>query len=271
MTYIKVDVMKPSTLGAGAGGDKKDIVTIVDARDILTYAPRDASGVVIAGSHVFKPGAYSVKLEVTSDSIAGKPSSEGDADAKGIMQEIAFAHPGNSVEIREFRSNWLNRPALVFVHRCKANVTDQYGSQCAPVYLDFEGQDDKDAIKTVFTFKSIQKGPDVADYRGTLTYAEPVALVVANATNINLVAGPGQYQLTQNSSATVISTASNAVDGMVFTLLGSGGTNPATINASGEFMPKNGTTWTGLLGAQITFKAFKTGTSTFKYIEVSRA
>lgn len=263
--------MKPGTLGAGAGGDKKDIVTIVDARDILTFAQRNASGVVIPGSHVFKPGTYAVKLEVTSDSIAGKPSTEGDIDAKGILQSIAFAHPGNSIDIREFRSNWLNRPAIVFIHRCKSSTIDQYGAECAPLYLDFEGQDDKDAVKTVMTFASAQKGPDVADYQGTLAYAEPVALVTANATTVNLVSGPGQYQLQSNSAPTVITTCTNAVDDMVFTLLGSGGTNAATISSANDFVLKNGTTWTGLLGAQITFKAFRTGVSSWKFIELSRA
>jgi hypothetical protein len=268
--YVKVNVAKPTRISPGKGGDKMAELTLVDANDVLTLAQRDSKGIKITGNHVFKPGAYAIKLYVTQDSIAGKATSEGEIDAEGIMQEIVVAHPGSAAEIREFRSNWLNRDAIAFVKKCSDNTVDQYGDKCAVLRMKFEHTDDKDQNKTVFTFASAVKGPDIAIYEGTLTLAEPVALVDADATTINLTAGEGEYQLQDNTGATVITTCTNATDGLVFTLIGSGGTNPASISG-GDFVLKNGTAWSGLVNATITFKAFKDGAATWKFFELSRS
>lgn len=270
MTYVKVNVNKPSKISPGKGGDKMAELTLVDASDVLTLAQRDAKGIKITGNHTFKPGAYAIKLYVTQDSIAGKITSEGEIDAEGIMQELVVAHPGSAQEIREFRSNWLNRDAIAFVKKCSDNTVDQYGDKCAVLRMQFEHTDDKDQNKTVFTFKSAVKGPDIAIYEGTLTLAEPVALVDADATTIDLTAGEGEYQLQDNTGATVLTTATNATDGIVFTLIGSGGSNPASITGD-DFVLKNGTAWSGLANATITFKAFKDGAASWKFFELSRS
>ncbi|MFZ4463087.1 MAG: hypothetical protein ACOYN5_04530 [Bacteroidales bacterium] len=267
--YVKVDVTKPSQPGVGKGGNKKDKIILVDIDDLVSEATRDAAGILITGNHVFKNGAYAVVIQVTQDSISGKPSSEGDTDAEGIMQELVFAHPGSSQEIREFRSNWIGRNILAFVQKCSDGTTDQYGASCAPLRMKFEAPDDKDNNKSVFTLKSALKGPDVAIYQGTFTLAEAVALVAANATSVDLSAGQGEYQLQDNAAATVITTATNAVDGLVFTLLGSGGTHPATLST--DFILKNGTSWSGISNASITFKAFKSGPTAWKFFEQSRS
>jgi hypothetical protein len=258
-------------MSPGKGGDKKDKITLVDLEDLVSEAARDASGIVITGNHVFKAGAYALTMYVTPDSISGKPTSEGDIDAEGIIQELVYAHPGSSKEIREHRSNWLGRSIIAFVTKCSDGSVDQYGSSCAPLRMKFEAPDDKDNNKTVFTLKSATKGPDVAIYEGTLTLAEAVALVPADATSIDLTAGTGEYQLTANTIATIIVGATNAVDGLVFTLLGSGGANPASISTGGVFILKNGTSWSGIAGATITFKAFKSGVATWSYFELSRS
>jgi hypothetical protein len=57
---------------------------------------------------------------------------------------------------------------------------------------------------------------------------------------------------------------------MVFTLLGSGGSYPSTIPTGNDFILASGTTWTALANAHITFKAFKDGGATYKFIEQSR-
>jgi hypothetical protein len=94
--------------------------------------------------------------------------------------------------------------------------------------------------------------------------------VAADATSVNLAEGPGRYQLTDGtSSAATITTCTNAGDGGVYTLLGSGGAHPSTITGT-DFLLASGTAWNALAGAEITVKAFKSGQSAWKFIELSR-
>ena len=270
--YVKVDVSKNTAKQSpGAGGDKKSKVTIIDIDDLVSEAARDSKGIVISGNHTFKPNTYAIVLYVTPDSIAGKSTSEGDIDSENFMQELSVAVPGSAKELREMRSNWINRNALAFIEHCSDGSVDQYGSSCAPLRLKVESTDDKDMNKSVLTFASSQKGPDVAIYEGTLTLSSVTDTVDADTTDIDLTNGPGEYQLTDNTGATEITTCSNAVDGMVFTLLGSGGSNPASITDANDFILSNGTSWSGIANARITFKAFKDGAASWKFIELSRS
>ncbi len=268
MTYVKVDIAKPGD-NKGVGGDKKDKIVLIDVDDVATMPSRDANGIVITGNIVMNSGAYMVKLYGTQNTIKAGADSEGDPDAKGITQTVEFEHPGDSQEIREFRANWMNKNVMIVIERCSTSKKNLYGTPCAPLQMVFKSEDDKDKNKTTFTFKSTQKGPDVADYQGTLTLTAVVATVAANATSVTL-AGGGRYQLTTGSAAiATITTCSNAVDGEVFTLIGSGGTYPSAISGT-DFLLAEGTAWSAIAGAEITFKTFKNGASTYKFIELSR-
>lgn len=270
MSYVKANVLKPTGMSPGKGGNKKDKVYIIDIDDLLSEASRDAKGVLISGSHVFRANAYGVQLYVTPGTHDGKVTSEGDVDAEGFMQEYVIEHPGSELEILEFIANWINRNVMIIDERCSDGVKFQFGSSCAPLRLQTESQDNKEMDKHTLTFKSAVKGPMKAKYEGTVTLPSAVATVAADATTVNLSNGGGEYQLTDNAAATEITTCTNAVNGMIFTLLGSGGNNPATIPAGNDFLLKDGTTWTGLANSKITFKAFEDGAGSFKFIEISR-
>jgi hypothetical protein len=269
MAYVKLSVLKPGD-NKGVGGDKKDKIIVFDWDDVLTVPARDSKGIVITGNLVFNSGAYMSKVYATQSSIKAGADSEGDPDAKGITQSIDFEHPGDSVEIREFRANWMNKNIGIIIEKCSSSLKNLYGTPCAPLQMVFKAEDDKDKNKTTFTFKSTQKGPDVADYQGTTTFDAVVATPAADATSINLVTGEGRYQLTVGTAAVVdITTCTNAVAGSKYTFLGSGGTYPPAITGD-DFVLANGTAWSGISGAEITFEAFKDGSSTWKFIERSR-
>ena len=271
MTYIKVNVTKPTTQSPGKGGDKKNKITFIDLDDLVSEASRDSKGIVISGNHQFKDSTYAIEIYATIDSISGKANSEGDIDAEGMIQEVLFAHPGSEKEVREFRSNWLNRNIMIIVDHCLSGIKDQYGSICAPLRMKLEATDDKEQNKSSFTFTSAQKGPDIGIYEGTITLSSPVATVPEDATSVDLSSGEGEYQMTDGSVAPVtITTCTNVVDGMVFTLLGSGGSHPSTITDANDFILKNGTSWSALANSTITFKAYKDGAATWKFIEQSR-
>lgn len=269
MTYVKINIAKPGE-NKGVGGDKLYSITMLDVDDILTMPSRDAAGIQIAGNIVMRENAYAITVYGTQSTIKASADSEGDPDAKGIIQTVEFEHPGDSVAIREFRANWMNKNVMIMIERCSTTLKNLYGTPCAPLQMVFKAEDDKDKNKTTFTFKSTQKGPDVADYQGTITYSTVTDTVAADETTVDVTNGQGRYQLTDGSaSAATITTIENATSGGVYTLLGSGGSHPSTITGN-DFLLSNGTAWTALAGAEITFKAFKTGESTWKFIEQSR-
>lgn len=271
MTYVKQSVPKVG-LNPGAGGDKNEKIVLVDADDILTWPSRDSKGVVINDNYVLKDNAYMIELYVKTSATKVNSSTEGEQDAEGFMHQLDVEHPGNSQEIREFKQNWLSRNIIAFVQHCSNSKKDVLGTKCAPLRMQIKWDDDKDKNTNAFTFKSALKSPyDIGDYRGTLTFDSVTGTVAANATTVDLANGEGRYQLTDGtSSAASITTCSNASDGLVFTLIGSGGSHPSTIAAGNAFELINGTTWTALSGSTITFKAFKNGASTYKYFELSR-
>lgn len=269
MTYTKVNISKPGD-NMGVGGNKKDKIILFDFDDVQTWPARDANGIVIDGDIVFKEGAYMITLYATQHTIKANPKSEGDPDNKGVMQSLSFDHPGDEQAILEFRTNWMNKNIGAIVQRCSTNRQNLYGNPCAPLQMKYEATDDKDKNSTTFTLETAQKGPDVAIYNGTITYDTVTATVDADETDIDLTNGSGRYQLTDGSSAAAtIATMSNATDGLNFTLIGSGGTYPSTITG-GSFLLKSGASWTALAGAEITFRVFKDGASSYKAYELSR-
>ena len=270
MTYVKANVVKPTGIAPGKGGDKKALITIFDYEDLVTEASRDAKGIVIAGSHTFKDSFYAIQIYGTTDSIKNNTKSEGEIDAEGIIQQVDFTHPGSKKEIREFRQNWLGKDIGIIFEKCSSGEKDQYGSSCAPLKMNFDATDDKDGNKCVFTFKSAVKGPDVAIYEGTITLDTVKDTVAADATSVDLANGEGEYQLTDNAVPTEITTCTNAVHLGIYTLLGSGGSNPATITSAGDFILKDGATWTGNASATLTFRAYKSGAASWSFIEIAR-
>ncbi len=270
MGYVKLNVTKPTGVMPGSGGNMKDKVIIFDWDDVTGGYSRDASGIEITGPLVFKPGSYAITVYATQDGIKVSAESQGDTDAEGVIQSIEYPHPGNYKAIKEFRSNWLGKAVGIIIEKCTDGSKTLYGSPCAPLRLAFKMEWDKDKNLATLTYKSAQKGPDVADYLGTITFDDVMGTVAADAQSINVAAGPGEYQLTNGSAASVeITGITNPVDGGVYTILGSGGAYPSTIETA-PFLLHNGTVWTGTAGASITFKAFKDAASTYTFIELSR-
>jgi hypothetical protein len=271
MTYVKTDIPKASG-NPGTGGNKKDQIILMALQDILNFPERDSKGVVITGDFVMKPGCYAVRIYATKESIKAGSTSEGDTDAEGFNHNLEFEHPGNSTDIREFKTHWLSQDIIALVEHCSNGKKDLLGTLCAPLRLSTKWEDDKDKNKSTITLKSSQKSEfEVADYRGSLTFDSVTGTVPADDTSPDVSAGQGRYQLSDGTSASAeITTLDNPVNGGVYTLLGSGGSHPSTIPSGNDFVLASGTTWTALANSQITFKAFKDGASTFKFIEQSR-
>jgi hypothetical protein len=271
MTYVKTNVLKPGD-NKGAGGNKKDLVILFDMDDVATFPDRDPAGVVIADNIVFKPNAYMVKIYATVTTITGGDNSEGDLDAQGFVHNLVFDHPGSSQAIREAKQNWIARNMGALVQKCGETTFDLYGTPCAPLILQTKWEDTKDKNIHNFTFKSLKNPYSVAIYQGTTTFDVVNGTAEADATTVDVASGSGQYQLTDGGeAAATLTTLSNPSNGGMYTLLGSGGAHPSLITSANDFILAGGVSWTAIAGATITFKAFQTGVSTWKFIEQSRS
>lgn len=271
--YTDVNVGKPSAPGAGSGGNKKDLITIFDKADVLSFPARDSKGVVSTDNIVMKPGKYGIQVYGQIETINDGYTVEGDGDARAFLHNAGFSHPGSEKEILEFTQNWLNRDVYVVIEKCDSNDKKLLGTPCAPLRMGVEHTDNNEANASAFTFESIIKTSKLpAIYQGTLPLAEVKDTVAAGATTFSVSNGEGEYQLTGDTGAAAITTLTDAEHNGVYTLLGivSGATAP-TVPSGNDFILKDGATWTATGGSKLTVRAFKDGASSWKFIELSRS
>jgi len=271
MSYTKIDVYKPVNGAAGVSSNNDNIL-IFEWDEVVSGYARDSKGVVIPSTIVMKPGCYMTRYYSTRTKTAPSYANEGDQDSTAFKHSVDSMHPGDSEEIMELIQNWVNKNCGVIVQKCDGTSDRLYGDPCHPMQLKPTGQDDSSARGQQLLWEgagTMSKVPGI--YKGNVTLESPLAVIAADETSPSVALGEGQYQLSDNTGATEISGMDDAEDGKTYTFLGSGGAFPASIPAGNDFLLKDGVTWNGVAGSQITFKAFKDGAATFKFIEVSRA
>lgn len=270
-----VNLKKPNKASPGAGVSQRSILYIFDWDEVNDCPNRDAGGARISGNIAFNPNKYMAEIYFTANSLKYDNNSEGDPDTQGFIQQLMFNHPGNEVEKLEFENNFLNRNIGIIIQPSCDDSTIRflYGEKCAPLQMVVKNVGEAGFTRSEYTFKSTNRGSTAAKYEGTLTLESPKAVIPVNTTTINLASGEGRYQVTNgHSSAVVLAAFSNPVHNGVYTLVGASGANPLSIpnNISNVFV-KDGTSWSAIAGAEITFKAFKSGASSFIFVEQSRA
>lgn len=264
--YVKQSIGRP--LGnPGVGLRVKDSVTLIDVDDILFYPKPDSKGVRILDNIVLKPGRYAVTLYMTPGTIEVTNPSDGDPDQVGFTPSLKFNHPGNSIELREFISNNINKNFIVVVGYCSGEPSDLIGTPCNPCKLTASYTGSKDSSSNEITLTQISKGDLIFAYQGTIPMEEPVAVVEAAATEVVFVS-EGQYQLSAGSAA--IASISGGSDGAVVTLLGVRGEAPTLSGADGKILLREGKQFTAAEGNQITLRAFDAGGDSLVWIEQSR-
>lgn len=273
MSYVFVNVHKPTNRAAGAGGNKLDLITLYRKDDVLTFPSRDSKGVRITDDIVMKPGRYASQIYAQVETINKGYTVEGDGDAQGFKHNLAFTHPGDELAVSEFTQNNLHEDFYAVVQKCDSSEKRLLGTPCAPLRMKNEHADGNEATSNAFTFQSITKTTKVPGfYEGTITLDTVKDTVAAGATTFSVANGEGEYQLTGDVSAAEITTLTDAVHGGVYTLLGieSGATAP-TVADGNDFLLKDGATWTATGGARLTVRAAKSGASAWTFIEQSRS
>ncbi|NYJ27517.1 hypothetical protein [Allomuricauda sp. ARW1Y1] len=269
---------KPSLISKGNGGaeDKNFEIVLIDLNDVLTWPSRDDNKVKMLGNIVMKDGKYVTKMQVTASKTSLPLGSEGEEDNVSLNSLPEFSFPGSTLDSEEFFANWLNKSMAVGVRvgACGGETPFYriFGTPCAPLSLLPEIQNDNDATASMVKFQQFAKTRNMPGrYSGTFTLAT-VNTVTADATTVDVANGTGEYQLQDNAATTVITDISNAVTGEVYTLLGSGGANPATIEASNtNFVLAGGVDWQGLSGATLTVRAYDAGGGDHVFVEESRS
>lgn len=272
MAYVKPNIINK---GQGSAESKSQEIILIDLADVLTWPSRNENGVVLVGNIAMKAGKYVTKMEVTASKTSLPLASEGEEDNVSVNSLPEFQFPGSTLDVEEFISNWLNKSMAVGV---KVGACDggtpfyrMYGSPCAPLSLLPEGLNNNDATAFMIKFQQFAKTRSLPGrYSGTFTFAT-VTTVSADATTVDVTNGSGEYQLQNNTGATVITDITNAVTGGVYTLIGSGGSNPATIEATNaNFLLAGAVDWQGLSGATLTVRAYDAGGGDHIFVEEGR-
>ena len=253
--------------GSGAAAPSAPNVTFIKDTDVLNpEMPRDSKGVLIVGDIVPKPGAKMFTIYLTPSKQVKNYTSEGDEDMETIKQKFEGWHPGDDIDINEFVQNNLGVGFFIIADNCVDAHKRVYGTKCSPMKLNVDATSDNSGrgVKLVFEQKiGTNKVP--AFYNGNMIYSEPTT---TDATIDLTVANGNQLKLESDALGASIDIAStDRASGDVVTLIGGGGVDPSTLangaSTAATVILKNGTTWTALENATITFEVIYDGTTTY--------
>lgn len=272
--YFGMTMLVSLPKGTGAhrqGGPAgiKDIAYVIRKRDILTMPERDSNGVLIENDIIMNPGTFMGDLYGTRDKIEVKEMTEGDPDQEGSKPSIVLVHPGSYLEVQEWYKANMHEEFLVIIDRCNGEM-ELYGECCNGLRLKREKTMNGTTTTNQFTFEAPIPGDVAAIYRGAITKESFKATAAADATTIDVAAGAGRYRTGVNTEATALTDLLNPVHGKLYTLVGNTGSHPTSIAASSTFILKDGTAFSLTDGAQISLRAFKSGASSYVFVEQSR-
>lgn len=169
MAYTFSSVAKPS--GATPGFQKPmDELILFRTQDIDTMPARDDKGVVIAGNIVLAAGANMISVYCTPKTIEYRQTPEGDPDSRAFVQELKGNFPGYESAVAEFITNNSNENLMALLRFCDGVTTPKlFGSICAPLQMEAALEGTSDKTSNTLTLKSMNKGPAIAIYNGTLS------------------------------------------------------------------------------------------------------
>lgn len=273
MTYLRINVAKPSGSSPGASAPKEPNLVLVADDDILFEPMRNSKGVKLEGNYIIKPGAKMIEVYMTPSKSKASYESDGDEDAVSIKQKFECEHPGNELEIAEFAQNWLGVNCRLIYGSCTDNFRKVLGTKCAPIQMKPSLQDDADARKHVFVFEQTASSKWVpGHYTGALVFADPFAVADAGAVAVTLANGPIYKLPSLAVTEPVVFSNIEQEHGTIITLMGGGGVDPATLAsgvlANGAIL-KDGVAWVGLEGAVINLQVYDAGANKY-LIELSR-
>jgi hypothetical protein len=168
MSYTPVSIPKTGA-NPGRPRGKDENIIIVRVKDIANFPTRDEKGIASASGQnlTLKPGAVAIAIYATPSTIKRFDAGEGDPDAKGFIQTLAFEHPGDELPFEEWKENNVNENLVAFSFRRNFTDVKLHGTPEEPLQMEVEEKDDNEGLKTTVTLKSILRGPKAMRYIGT--------------------------------------------------------------------------------------------------------
>lgn len=225
----------------------------------------DADGCV--GNIPLLPGQVMHYFEAINDSIEEKSSgTKGDVTTE-VKNSIVFTLGGNKKKAIEFMEQFAGEGFIIIYQMADDRKYYILGTDLKPMFLQaFERTNNKSQRSVQFTFEN-SSFQQVKEYVGSIVQA-PDNILAANASALAITTADS-YKTGANTAATVISSiaglSKNDV-GRVVTIVGGGGSNPTSIEATVNFILKEDETWRGTDGSSISLKVFDTST----LVEISR-
>ena len=169
-----LDIGKPLTANAGAGGGLNNEVIIFLEDDVQTFPPRGADSVTIATDFVMKAGKYMRVLYSTPETIEPiQKKIKGDnIDITAWEVGLNFFHPGLEASILQFMAEHSGSKFHFILRNCAADKMYYLGEKCNPILMDEAeskwGKKVEEGKGTTFNFLGHQSMP-YAIYTGLLT------------------------------------------------------------------------------------------------------
>lgn len=261
MSGYRKSVPSPGA-GAGAAKPKKGKITVIFADDVLSFPERDANGVKMIGNIVLKAAAMMYSLYMTPTTQKLSDEIVGDEDMEAFDKKAEGIHPGNSLDIREFRKNTLGIGLiLVFGEGCGENSGDVFGTPCNPMKLKGSYSSDNEGIKNTMMFEALIKDAvAIGSYDGEITLAENFT-AEDETLDLTKANGPVQ-QLPAFTADEAITAATTDLDhGTIVSLIGGGGSGAGTLSSGAhpafDVILKDNTQWVALDKAVINLEVYR--------------
>lgn len=192
--YTKVSIPKNGD-GAGCPTPRKSKIILVDVEDVASEPTREVGDVTVQGNLTLNENATAVGIYATASTVDITEEFGGDPDAEGVKNGLAFEHPGNSVDIKNFLEVYKNKGVIALVTECdgtSAGRTQIIGRVCNPLRLTVETTMNNEATKRKLTWTQAQNDKFLAgEYSGDLPTlaAEPSAAASTSASQTPATGG----------------------------------------------------------------------------------
>jgi len=224
-------------------------------------------------SSVLLPGKKHSYFDAKIDTVA--PTGAAGESLGNIALTVTAQLEGVSRRTLQFLSELNGERVILFWENCDTGERYIAGSPCSGgmlVVVTSIGRQDDGFNGVILEFRGGQCPNPFYFYEGPIILDTP-QLVAANATTFALTAAY-QYQLVENTSATVLTDISGITDdevGRIIEIIGGGINFPTAINPGAKFILRNGVAWSGTQGSRISLLIVKTGPSTYAFFELNRA
>jgi len=224
-------------------------------------------------SNVLLPGRKHYFFDAKINTV--NPTGAAGESQGNIALTIAPQLEGLSRKTLQFLYGINGERIIVFWENCDTGERFIAGSPCSGgllVTVTNLGKMDDGFMGAVLEMKGGECPEPFYFYEGPILLEAPEG-VQADAATFALT-DKSQYQLSDNTSATILMDISNVTDddvGRIIEILGGGVNFPTEIGHSVKFILRNGVPWIGTQGSKITFMITITGPSQYAFFEIHRS